>query len=38
MANVVIENLVKVYPEKGGPGVRAVNGVNLHVDGGWVLA
>ena len=31
MASVVIENLVKTYPEKNGPGVRAVNGINLTV-------
>jgi len=31
MAKVVIENLVKTYPEKSGPGVRAVNGINLTV-------
>jgi len=32
MAKVVIENLVKTYPEKSGPGVRAVNGINLTVE------
>jgi multiple sugar transport system ATP-binding protein len=32
MARVVIENLVKVYDEKGGPGVRAVNGINLTIE------
>ena len=32
MARVVIENLVKVYGEKSGPGVRAVNGINLTVE------
>jgi len=31
MAKVVIENLVKVYPEKKGPGVRAVNDINLTI-------
>ncbi len=31
MAKVVIENLVKVYPEPGGPGVTAVHGINLEV-------
>ncbi|QYM80576.1 sn-glycerol-3-phosphate ABC transporter ATP-binding protein UgpC [Horticoccus luteus] len=31
MANVVIDNLVKIYPEKSGPGVRAVNSVSLSV-------
>ncbi len=32
VAKVVIENLVKVYPEKTGPGVRAVNGINLTIE------
>jgi multiple sugar transport system ATP-binding protein len=32
MAKVVIENLVKTYPEKTGPGVRAVNGISLTVE------
>jgi len=32
MAKVVIENLVKIYPDKSGAGVRAVNGVNLTVE------
>ncbi|MDE3084592.1 MAG: ABC transporter ATP-binding protein, partial [Verrucomicrobiota bacterium] len=32
MARVVLENLVKVYLEKNGPGVRAVNGINLAVE------
>jgi multiple sugar transport system ATP-binding protein len=32
MAKVVIEQLVKVYPEKGGPGVRAVNAIDLTVE------
>jgi multiple sugar transport system ATP-binding protein len=32
MAKVVIENLVKIYPEKGGAGVKAVNGINLTVE------
>jgi multiple sugar transport system ATP-binding protein len=31
MAEVVLENLLKTYPEKGGAGVRAVNGINLTV-------
>jgi len=31
MANVVIENLVKIYPEKGGPGVKVVHGINLEI-------
>jgi multiple sugar transport system ATP-binding protein len=34
MANVVIENLVKIYPEKGGPGVKVVHGINLEVKDG----
>jgi len=32
MAKVVIENLVKVYPEKKGPGVRAVNDIHLTIE------
>ncbi len=32
MAKVIIENLVKIYPEKNGPGVRAVNTINLTVE------
>lgn len=32
MAKVVIENLVKTYPEKGGPGVTAVKGINLVIE------
>ncbi len=32
MAKVVIEQLVKVYPEKAGAGVRAVNGINLTIE------
>jgi multiple sugar transport system ATP-binding protein len=32
MAKVVIENLIKIFPEKGGPGVRAVNEINLTVE------
>src|SRR5690606_33233916 len=31
MANVSIENLVKVYPEKNGPGIQVVHGINLEV-------
>jgi multiple sugar transport system ATP-binding protein len=31
MAHVVLENLVKTYPEKTGPGVRAVHGINLEI-------
>ncbi|HRI82943.1 MAG TPA: sn-glycerol-3-phosphate ABC transporter ATP-binding protein UgpC, partial [Opitutaceae bacterium] len=32
MARVVIENLVKTYPEKSGPGVTAVKGINLTIE------
>ncbi len=32
MAHVVIENLVKTYPEKSGPGVTAVKGINLTIE------
>lgn len=32
MARVVIENLVKTYPEKNGPGVTAVKGINLEIE------
>jgi multiple sugar transport system ATP-binding protein len=32
MAKVVIENLVKIYPEKKGPGVRAVNDIALTIE------
>ncbi len=32
MAKVNIENLVKTYAEKSGPGVRAVNSINLTVE------
>jgi len=32
VAKVVIENLLKVYPEKTGPGVPAVNGINLVIE------
>jgi multiple sugar transport system ATP-binding protein len=31
MAQVTVEHLVKLYPEKSGPGVRAVNGISLEV-------
>jgi multiple sugar transport system ATP-binding protein len=34
MANVAISNLVKVYPEKGGPGLQVVHGVNLEIRDG----
>lgn len=32
MAKVVIENLAKIYPEKTGAGVRAVNSINLTIE------
>ncbi len=32
MAKVIIENLVKTYPEKTGPGVTAVKGINLTIE------
>jgi len=32
MAKVLIENLVKTYPEKNGPGVTAVKGISLAID------
>jgi multiple sugar transport system ATP-binding protein len=32
MAKVVIENLLKIFPEKNGPGVRAVNDISLVVE------
>ena len=31
MATVVLENLVKTYAEKTGPGVRVVHGINLEI-------
>jgi len=31
MANVSLENLVKIYPEKDGPGVKVVHGINLEI-------
>ena len=31
MANVVISNLEKVYPEKNGPGVKVVHGIGLEI-------
>ena len=31
MATVVIENLVKAYPDKNGPGATVVHGINLEV-------
>ena len=31
MAFVTLDNLVKVYPEKSGLGIRAVNGINLEI-------
>ncbi len=32
MAKVTIENLLKTYPEKSGPGVTAVNHINLTIE------
>ena len=32
MAKVVIENLLKIFPEKNGPGVRAVNNISLAIE------
>jgi multiple sugar transport system ATP-binding protein len=32
MAKVVLENLSKIYPEKGGPGVTAVKQINLKIE------
>jgi multiple sugar transport system ATP-binding protein len=32
MAKVTLENLSKVYPEKGGPGVTAVKSINLKIE------
>ena len=32
MAKVTLENLSKVYPEKGGPGVTAVKSINLTIE------
>jgi multiple sugar transport system ATP-binding protein len=32
MAKVTIENLVKVYPEKNGASIRAVNAINLTIE------
>jgi len=32
MAHVVIKDLVKTYPEKHGPGVTAVKGINLEIE------
>ncbi len=32
MARVVFENLTKTYPEKSGPGVTAVRGINLTIE------
>ena len=31
MANVTITNLEKIYPEKNGPGVKVVHGINLEI-------
>ena len=32
MAQVQLETLTKVYPEKSGPGVTAVKSINLHIE------
>jgi multiple sugar transport system ATP-binding protein len=32
MAQVSLKNLTKTYPEKGGPGVTAVKGINLEIE------
>ena len=32
MARVVIDKLVKIYPEKTGPGFTAVKGINLEIE------
>src|ERR1019366_2396236 len=32
MARVVLENLLKVFPEKGGPGVAAVKSISLEIE------
>src|SRR5580698_5325314 len=34
MAAVVLHQLVKTYPTKSGPGVRAVDGIDLEIAGG----
>ena len=34
MANVVLQHLTKLYPQKGGPGVRAVKGIDLEIGSG----
>lgn len=31
MATVIIDKLVKIYPEKSGPGVQVVHGINLEI-------
>jgi len=31
MATVSLENLVKIYPEKGGPGIKVVHGISLEI-------
>ena len=31
MANVSIKDLVKIYPEKSGPGIKVVHGINLEI-------
>jgi multiple sugar transport system ATP-binding protein len=32
MAKVVVENLLKIFPEKDGPGIAAVNRINLTIE------
>ena len=32
MANVIIDSLAKIYPQKNGPGVAAVNAINLIIE------
>jgi multiple sugar transport system ATP-binding protein len=34
MANVIIDSLAKIYPQKNGPGVAAVNAINLIIEEG----
>ena len=34
MAQVLLENLVKTYPDKNGPGIRVVHGINLEIKSG----
>ena len=37
MASVVLENLTKVYPDKKGPGLRVVHGIDLEVRPGEMV-